>query len=113
MIQQGISQEVYCHRYIYDSEAFHSTILNAWQEALNVTGRGKASVISPKRNVGESHGVRITVDGNVVINGRFLSTRENNAYFYGVYDFNVSFQFEHRNIGGVNEVSVVISYCVN
>ena len=113
MTQIGIYPEVNCYRYIYDSEAYHATVNNAFQTVLDVTGRGKASVFSPKRNVGESQAIRITVDGNVVINQRFMSTRENNSYFYGTYDFNLSFKFEHRNVGGVNEISIVIPYCVN
>ena len=110
-LQQGISQEVYCHRYIYDSEAFHSTVLNVFQTVLNVTGRGKANVFSARYANGEDHYMRITVDGNIVVNDRVVKFYQNIGVIIGVYDFNISFQVEHRSLGGVNPVNTLISYC--
>ena len=112
-VQQGISQEVYCHRYIYDSEAWHQTILAGLQTVLDITGRGKATVLKCKFGDIESHYVKITVDGNVIINDRRLARYADSPGNYGTYDFNYSFKVEHRNIGGINMVEIVVSYCVN
>ena len=112
-LQQGISQEVYCHRYIYDTEAYHQTTLNVLQTALDITGRGKASVLKVCGTVDEFQYLRITIDGNIVLNDRQISAYHRYAGIFGIFDFNTSFKVEQRNAGGVNAVRIGISYCVN
>ena len=111
-LQQGISQEVYCHRYIYDSEAYHSTALNILQTALNVTGRGKASILRIMGAVDETHNLKVTVDGNVIINNRAIGSYIKVGVFCGIFEFNNSLLIEHKSSGGVNDVRLVVSYCV-
>ena len=108
-LQQGISQEVYCHRYIYDSEAYHTTANAVLQTALNVTGRGKAQ-IQRVQITGCNASVRITVDGIIVVDNRAINF---SGMFYGIFDFNTSLLVEHRSHDGLTNVAVLISYCVN
>ena len=111
-VQQGISQEVYCHRYIYDSEVYHATILAVLQTALDIAGRGKAQIIRAQGAANESQYLKVTIDGNVVVNDRMMCNSNNVLGFYGIYAFNSSLKVEHRTTGGVNSVTLLISYCV-
>ena len=111
-VQEGISQEVYCHRYIYDSEVYHTTANIALTEVLNITGRGQVSICH--RGVHASHFIRVTVDGNIIINNREIAGwSELGIFFLSLYNFNNSLVIEHRNNDGVTDVRVLLSYCVN
>ena len=111
MIQQGISQEVYCHRYIYDSEVFHITALNVLQTVLDITGRGQATILM-KIDPGDSHYLQLTVDGNVIVANRPINF-QNLSQHIGVYNFQHSLLVEHRNAGGAVDTQILVSYCVN
>ena len=113
-LQQGISQEVYCHRYIYDTEVYHTTTSNVFQVVLNITGRGKAQVGRPTFPGNAVQRVRITVDGNIVINDRALGQSGSDfGALYGIFDFNSSFLLEQRSADGINRVDIISSYCVS
>jgi len=113
-IQEGVKEDAYAYRHIYNSEAYHSTNNAVLQTALNITGRAKASVPSGEFPANPTvHGLRITVDGNIVINDRSMHSRVDTGGFYGVFDFDNSLVVEHRAANGVDNVDLIISYIVN
>ena len=98
--------------FYFDTEVFHSTTNAVLTTALDLPGRGRASIILPQNPANEPHFLKVTVDGIVVINDRELGWDAKVSNFIGVFDFYSSILVEHRNAGGVNAVRVLICYVI-
>lgn len=97
----------------YDSEVYHQVTVAVLTTVLNAAGRGKVLVKELMVRGAETHYIKITVDGNVVVNDRFYG--EGGAYEYGVigvFDFNQSILIEHRTSAAATNVDLLLSYYV-